>query len=438
MKRNFVSLKATAFVLAFALLLALPFPVSAWFGRKNTDGIYVLDFAKNGLVGSSISFSPEDFRVNKQDSEPLSGITLVSLPDPGAGQLTIAGQPLQSGSMVQHSALAGLRFQSSSSPTVTTTAFTFRSVFPETSCQRETTVTIYLLDQENYPPIARNMELDTYKNVAITGYFDATDNEGDTLSFRLTSTPTRGSVTLAEDGSSQFIYTPYENKTGRDSFSYVAQDTAGNTSPEATVSIRITKPDTKVTYADLEGHSAHKAAIRLAEDGIYVGAYMNGRYFFAPDQPVSRAQFLTMAMDCTEMLPLDGISLTGFHDDTAIPTWAKGPVSAALKAGIIRGGKDENGAPVFGAEQIITRGEANVMLNNLLDISDVPVEVFSPNGDGHWASQAAANLAASGVLSPSDTGAAALSQPLTMGDAAQLLDGALTVMSSRDQNWLGR
>lgn len=437
MKRNSVYFRLGSFVLAFSLLMALSFPVSAWFGRKKDPELYVLDFAKNGPTGSSISFSPADFRCNRQD-ETLTAITLVTLPDPGTGQLTIAGQPLQPGSMVQRSALSGLRFQSNSTPAASTAVFTFAPVFADNVCERKTTVTIYLLDQENFPPIARNIELNTYKNVAVTGYFDAADNEGDTLTFRLTSTPARGSVSLAEDGSSRFVYTPYENKTGRDSFTFVAEDTAGNTSPEATVSLRIAKPDTKVTYADLEGHSAHKAAIRLAEDGVYVGACMSGQYFFCPDRPVSRAQFLTMAMDCTEVLPLEGIRLTGFHDDTAIPTWAKGPVSAALKAGIIRGGKDENGAPIFGADQVITRGEAHVMLNNLLEIADVPVEVFSSDSSGHWASQASANLAASGVLSPDGTTAAVFSQPLTMGEAAQLLDGALTLMSERKNNWFGQ
>ncbi|MDO5585415.1 MAG: Ig-like domain-containing protein, partial [Dialister sp.] len=150
--------------------------------------------------------------------------------------------------------------------------------------------------QDNAPPVARNMELTTYKNVAITGYFDAVDGEGHALTFQLTSTPARGAVTLAEDGSSRFVYTPYENKTGRDSFTYVAIDPAGNTSPEAKVSLRISKPNTKVTYADLAGHPAQKAAVRLAEEGVYVGRYVNGRYFFDPDQPVTRAQFLTMAM----------------------------------------------------------------------------------------------------------------------------------------------
>ena len=110
------------------------------------------------------------------------------------------------------------------------------------------------------------MELSTYQNIAITGYFDAVDGEGDTLTFQLTSTPARGAVELAGDGSARFVYTPYENKTGKDSFTYVALDQAGNTSPEAKVTLHIEKPNTKVTYADLEGSAAHKAAIRLAEE----------------------------------------------------------------------------------------------------------------------------------------------------------------------------
>ena len=44
-------------------------------------------------------------------------------------------------------------------------------------------------------PIARNMEFTTYKNVSITGYLDALDQEGDVLTFQLTSTPRDSSRT---------------------------------------------------------------------------------------------------------------------------------------------------------------------------------------------------------------------------------------------------
>lgn len=422
--------RAAAPLLLAAVACALISPASAFFWSRRDDAPQVSDFSKNGLIGTSISFTAEDFQ--PRGKAGLTGITVNTLPDTGAGALCIAGQPVESGTSVAADALSGLRFQIAQNPTVTTTAFTFTPTFDAGVQEQPTTVTLYLLTQENGAPVARNMELTTYKNVAITGYFDAVDGDGDVLTFQLTSTPARGAVTLAEDGSSQFVYTPYENKTGGDSFTYVAIDPAGNTSPEAKVTLRIEKPDTKVTYSDLDGHPAHKAAIHLAEEGVYVGRYVNGRYFFDPDLPVSRAQFLTMAMSAAGLEELEGVTLTGFSDDSAIPTWAKGSVSAALKAGAIQGSRDENGAPVFGAEQAITRAEAAVMLNNLLSITDVPAAVFSPEEE-HWAAQAAANLTASGVIR---TGSAVrLADPLTLAEAAELLDGTIDMVDARENSW---
>ena len=420
--------RALAPLLTLALAVSLAVPASAFFWNKKAAQPYVEDFSKNGLIGSAISFTPEDFAVRPDAKTALSGITVDQLPDPGAGVLCIGGQPVEAGAFVDAAALAGLRFQSAQNPTVTTTTRLFTPSVSQGQEARQSTVTLYLLTEENTPPVARNMELTTYKNVAITGYFDAVDGEGDALTFQLTSTPARGAVTLAEDGSSQFVYTPYENKTGSDSFTYVAIDPAGNTSPEARVSLRIDKPDTKVTYSDLAGHPIQKAAVRLAEEGIYVGRYVDGRYFFDPDQAVTRAQFLTMAMSVAGLEDLEGVSLTGFSDDGAIPTWAKGAVSAALKAGVVQGSRDASGAPVFGASDTITRAEA---------ITDVPVAVFSTGSDGHWAAQAAANLSASGIIRAETAGAVQLADTLTVAGAAEMLDGALDVMEARRSgSWL--
>ena len=78
------------------------------------------------------------------------------------------------------------------------------------------------------------------------------------------------------------------------------------------------------------------------------------------------------------------------------------------------------------------------MLDQLLNLSDVPLEVFSAQGsDAHWAGQAAANLAASGVIRVEETNYAALSTGLDRAQAAMLLDGALDVLSQREEaGWL--
>ena len=435
MKRFSSLRRGIAPVLVLALAVTLSLPASAFFWNKEKEGPYVEDFSKNGLIGTIIAFEQEDFVVKTSGKISLNGITIDALPDPGAGTLCIGGKPVLEGTFVDATALAGLRFHSEAKPTAATATLVFTPSFSSGQDARQSTVTIYLLDKENNPPVARNMELTTYKNVPVTGYFDAVDGEGDALTFQLTSTPARGAVTLGEDG--QFVYSPYENKTGSDSFTYVAMDPAGNTSPEAKVSLRIDKPDTKVTYSDLEGHPVQKSAIRLAEEGVYVGRYVNGRYFFDPDQEVSRAQFLTMAMSVAGLKDLEGVTLTGFSDDEAIPTWAKGSVSAALKAGVVQGSRDESGAPVFGADNTISRAEAAVMLDNLLDITDVPVAVFSSDSDGYWAAQAAANLSASGIIRRETAGAVELSDTLTMADAAEMLDGAMDMVNARGGNsWL--
>ena len=106
---------------------------------------------------------------------------------------------------------------------------------------------------------------------------------------------------------------------------------------------------------------------RCAEEGIFVGEYVNGQYFFSPDTPVSRSQFLAMAMSVAGLEPLEQVNVTGFADDISIPTWTKGYVSSALKAGVIHGTRDEQGQIVFCPDTPVTRAEATVMLNNLLN-----------------------------------------------------------------------
>ena len=71
------------------------------------------------------------------------------------------------------------------------------------------------------------------------------------------------------------------------------------------------------------------------------------------------------------------------------------------------------------------------MLDNLLQVTDVPVEVFASDADIHWASQAAADLCACGVMFPENMGGGGLEQPLTLGEAAVLLDGAMEIRDKR-------
>lgn len=280
------------------------------------------------------------------------------------------------------------------------------------------------LPAQNSKPIATNLEFSTYKNVAICETLSAFDPDGDLLTFRITKNPARGSVCMAEDGSSTFTYTPYENKRGKDSFTYVVEDTSGNVSTPATVKLRIQKARTKICYADMSTHPAHKAAVRLAEMNVLVGQRMGDAYFFQPEQTLSREEFLSMSMQALDTKLLKDVVSTGFSDDAAIETWAKPYVATALHGGMISGATNEMGEAVFQPDRPMTCGEASVLLNRLLQLSNVsnPSEELPS-----WVSQSVANLEAIGVLQEGDI----LSVPLTKAEGAMMLSATLDVLDSR-------
>jgi hypothetical protein len=280
---------------------------------------------------------------------------------------------------------------------------------------------------DNAAPIAENLTLTTYKNVAITGQCAAVDPEGDLVTFRLAEGPARGQVELNEDGS--FCYTPYENKKGKDTFTYVAVDESGNVSQEATVKVTIKKQSTKVSYSDMEGNAAHYAALRLAERDIFVGSCVGGVYCFQPDETVTREEFLTMAMTAAGAQALGGVSVTGFYDDEDIPTWAKGYVSAAVLTGTVQGSANEAGQPVFRSGDGITAAEAAVIIDRLLAMGDVAADDgLEAETVPSWAYQSVVNMDAVNVVSLSDEG---LSDTLTRGQAAQMLSAMLDVLDTR-------
>lgn len=426
-----------ALLLALAALAALlALPVSAQPPAGEDAAPAVAAFAKNGTADQVFSFSPDDFVV-EQGEEALDSIVLTSLPDSNAGVLTLGGMDLAVGEAVALEAVSGMAFRPNAAPTAATTSFTFTPVFADGSSGADVRVDLYLLTAENSAPIAQDLELSTYKNVAAQGQFSAVDPEGDLLTFRLVDKPARGAVTLPEDGSAVFTYTPYENKTGKDSFTYVAVDAVGNTSAPATVKVKIEKARTKVTYADMDGVSAYRSALRLAEEGVLIGECVGGAYFFQPEQTVSREEFVTLAMHTMGLEALEGVTRTGFADDEAIPTWAKGYVSSALKSGYVQGLVSAEGV-VFDPERAITRAEAAVLLDRMLQVTDAAVTTLYTDYDAApaWAFQAAVNLETAGVLQADADGSLSLSQPLTRAGAADLLCGALDVLENREaQGW---
>ena len=271
-------------------------------------------------------------------------------------------------------------------------------------------------------PVAENLELTTYRNVSVGGRLAAVDPEGDALSFEITTQPGKGTVELTEDG--RFVYTPETNRKGRDYFGYRAVDETGARSQEATVIIKIEKQKTSTTYADLAGHPAGYAATALAENGIFTAESVAGVSVFSPEREVTRGEFLSMCMALSGGEMLSGVASTGFADDADIGDWLKPVVATALMDGVVSGYTVSGGA-VFEPDDTVTRQEAAVMLDNVLDTTDAAVGV---SGAADWAAEAVGNLAACGVIAEGE----AYSEPLTRADAAEMLVRAFDVLAARE------
>ncbi len=211
-------------------------------------------------------------------------------------------------------------------------------------------------DAASAAPVAENLELKTYQNVSVGGSLSAYDPDGGALEYTITTEPVKGTIELAEDGS--FVYTPRENKKGRDYFGYKAADTDGNLSQEATVIIKIEKAKKDVLYSDMRGRADEYSAVLLSERDIFTGEQIGGRYCFSPEKSVTRGEFLSMCMLAAGESAVDAVLSTGCADDADIPAWMKGYVSAAAMHGVTAAA---SGA-VFAADEPITETEAALML----------------------------------------------------------------------------
>ena len=129
-----------------------------------------------------------------------------------------------------------------------------------------------------------------------------------------------------------------------------------------------------------------------------MGRQLGNLYYFDPQDTFSREEFLAMAMSVAGVDPLADVTITGFYDDQSIPTWAKGYVSAALMDGTVRGSYNDQKQIVFNSGSAITVAEATVMIDRLLNVSDVSVETSASGAVPAWASQAAANMETVSVL----------------------------------------
>ena len=274
------------------------------------------------------------------------------------------------------------------------------------------------------------MEIRTYKGIPYRAQFLA---GGEDWTFAVAEAPKKGTVEIEGNA---FTYTPETGKTGKDTFTYTATDGAGHTSQPAAVTVRIEKAKSGVSYADTADSPAAAAAQTLAELGVFTGAKIGEQYYFEPDKAVTRSEFLAMALE-TAGEEVTAVTMTGFSDDAAIPTWAKAYAAAGVADGVIRGVSTAEGV-AFQGEDAITFNEAATVLNRVLAVEDVDLAAWYADREAvpSWAAQAVGNMEAVSVLSAGSFGSPAMEATVTRADAAQMLAAAATLLEGEPEGLL--
>ncbi len=415
--------------ICLTLLLALP-AVSAEADSTAplSHGVQVLaaqtDVALWMPAGNDILFSRETFARGLNLSS-VKSITVRSLPKGTDGALMLGGAGVAVGQTV---AAANLPYMSfcASSDAVTHASFQF-------SVNGGSTVyvcNLYLLNEINYTPTVSMapelaLSVSTYQGLCAHGTLSAYDPDGDEIVYEIVSYPAHGSLRLTDRAHGGYVYEPYANYAGTDRFTYVARDRYGNYSASATVSLSVNLPATSVTYADMEDSHAYAAALAMTESGVMSGTQVGSLYYFYPEQSVSRAEFLVMAMNALGMTDVPACADTGFADDAEIPPTMKGYVAAAYSLGYINGSLSA-GKLCFLPNEDITRAQAAVMLSAMLGLEEggtLPT-LADDSAIPTWARGSVYALYSVGLFQADGT-AFSPNAPLTRAQAAKLLAGAM-------------
>jgi len=390
------------------------------------------ELVKTGLCDTSISFSKEDF-IKASGVKNIKSITISTLPEVISGKLMLGSREVMKNQTIKSDDLTSLCFiPSFDYPTEAS----FRVKINNYS-GNELSCTVYTLKEINYAPVTgaaagdNGETVTTFKNITVFGNMKVLDPERDSVTFEITKQPQKGIVSVYDRKSGAFAYTPVANYTGKDSFTYVATDRFGNTSKPVQVSIQVEKAKSDIIYTDLLGHWAHNAAIKVSTAGIMGASNIGGKLHFSPDEPLTRCEFLSMALMSAGIEPTKSVSTTVFADDSQIPDKYKPYVNCAYEMGIIRG--DSAGSVTsFYPDSTVTRAECAVILNNLLNL-DQPVmkPIFEDSADiPVWAEAALYTLNNASILKGTGDGYISPNSVITRAQGAQIF---ATVMEIKNK-----
>ena len=403
-------------------LCALILPASAAFlGSAAAVLSEDVRLIKTGLVGEKMTFRDTDFKTALGVSD-VPEITITALPASTEGTLLLGGRRVSAGQTVNSRSLGSLLFVPASSD-VKSSRFTFQAKGyaggADIACE------LRFIEKVNYAPTvdkekSEKLSVWTQSGISVYGSMSGSDPEGDTCEYIVLSYPKSGKLTVTDKNTGDYRYTPSATYTGTDKFSYVIRDEYGNYSDICQVRIQVDKKATGITYVDMEDRPEYNAALMLSAAGIFEGKTVGDDRYFLPEETVTRAEFVAMALKVRGIKADSSLSATYFDDNSEIPSSLVGYVATAQKLGIVHGafdGKNLN----FRPNDKITSCEAAIVLSAIVGrTADTPVAAGLSGTVPVWARTDVSAMVNLGILTAKDV-SSDMKAPLTRAAAAVML-----------------
>ena len=408
----------TALSLFLCSVCAAPAAVSPGLGILASE----IRMLKSGLLYSDITFTAKDFETALGVAR-VGSITLTSVPTASDGTLLLGDKKLEAGDTIERRSISALKFVPASSD-VRESSFSFCSDHGS----HEIVCSMFVLESVNFAPTTSlandsSLSVATSSDISYYGTLSAYDPENDSLTYEIIAPPKHGRISLSNKNSGDYKYTPNAGYTGKDSFSYTVYDRYGNYSDITTVSVKVTKNNAALTLADMNGHWAEGAALSSVKRGIIDSKVVGAQAYFYPDIAVSRVDFLAMMMKAVGIEDVAECDATIFTDDADIPTHLKGYVAEALSRGYIHGSYTSSGI-FFNPNSTITRAEAAVMINNILDAATPAVLPVFADIDNvpAWARSALYSLSSLGIFKGTGGGNISAHETIDRAQAAKIIE----------------
>lgn len=224
---------------------------------------------------------------------------------------------------------------------------------------------------------AKDGELSVTPNNYAEGKLEYTFNKSNTkVEFSINKEPKKGTVDITDNTKGEFIYVPEKGGYGEDKFTFFVKS-GKSLKSEGTITINISDeitekpaptstPDYSFKYEDMKDNKSGYFASKLAENGIFKGECIGGKYYFHPDYEITRGEFLIYLISALNINTEKYINSTSpFADFRDVPSWLSPYSKIAYDAGIITG-NSENDRIYLRPNDTLTRIEAITIINNTL------------------------------------------------------------------------